>query len=390
MGCYHSEGGAGRRKTERPRMPEDLLTLTEAGLYCSRGDFHVDPWRRVPRAVITHAHADHARPGCGRYLCAAPGVLVLRSRIGGGSPIDGVRYGETRSFNGVQVSLHPAGHVLGSAQVRLEHGGVTWVVTGDYKLERDPTCHPFEPVACDVFVTESTFGLPVYRWREPTAVAAEIDAWWRDNRDAGRTSVLLAYSLGKAQRLAASVDASIGPIIGHGSVMKIVDAYRASGVRLPAIERVPPRTRRMGDGRALVIAPPNVAGSRWLGLFGETSVAMASGWMTLRGVRRRRGFDRGFVVSDHADFPGLLAAVAGSGARRVLVTHGFTDAFARLLCDRGLDAVELATRFAGEAVPEAAPAGDDPEADGDVVSEADGVAAGPDGEADDVPLEDPA
>jgi len=221
-------------------------------------------------------------------------------------------------------------------------------------------------------------------------VAAEIDAWWRDNRDAGRTSVLLAYSLGKAQRLAASVDASIGPIIGHGSVMKIVDAYRASGVRLPAIERVPPRTRRMGDGRALVIAPPNVAGSRWLGLFGETSVAMASGWMTLRGVRRRRGFDRGFVVSDHADFPGLLAAVAGSGARRVLVTHGFTDAFARLLCDRGLDAVELATRFAGEAVPEAAPAGDDPEADGDVVSEADGVAAGPDGEADGVPLEDPA
>ena len=347
-------------------MPEDLLTLTEAGLYCSRGDFHVDPWRRVPRAVITHAHADHARPGCGRYLCAAPGVLVLRSRIGGGSPIDGVRYGETRSFNGVQVSLHPAGHVLGSAQVRLEHGGVTWVVTGDYKLERDPTCHPFEPVACDVFVTESTFGLPVYRWREPTAVAAEIDAWWRDNRDAGRTSVLLAYSLGKAQRLAASVDASIGPIIGHGSVMKIVDAYRASGVRLPAIERVPPRTRRMGDGRALVIAPPNVAGSRWLGLFGETSVAMASGWMTLRGVRRRRGFDRGFVVSDHADFPGLLQAIDASGARRVLVTHGFSDSLARYLREtRGLDASVLPTHFTGEAPPDTAASDDDVPDDAD-------------------------
>jgi len=368
----------------------DLLEVTDAGLYCPQGDFYIDPWRRVPRAIITHAHADHARSGCGRYLCAAPGTLVLRSRVGNASPIDGLRHGERISINGVDVSLHPAGHVLGSAQVRVSHGGTTWVVTGDYKLEPDPTCLPFEPVACDVFVTESTFGLPVYRWQDQATTAAEINAWWRANRDAGRTSVLLAYALGKAQRLAALVDPTIGPIIGHGAVMKMVDAYRASGVRLPPIDRVPPRARRMGGGRALVIAPPSVAGSRWLGLFGETSVAMASGWMTLRGVRRRRGFDRGFVVSDHADFPGLLAAVAGSGARRVLVTHGFTDAFARLLCDRGLDAVELATRFAGEAVPEAAPAGDDPEADGDVVSEADGVAAGPDGEADDVPLEDPA
>jgi putative mRNA 3-end processing factor len=337
----------------------DLLTVTDAGLYCAAGDFHVDPWRRVPRAVITHAHADHARPGCGRYLCAAPGALVLRSRVGSAAPIDTLRHGESTLVNGVKVSLHPAGHVLGSAQVRLEHGGVTWVVSGDYKLQSDPTCQPFEPVECDVFVTESTFGLPVYRWQDPAAVAAEIDAWWRDNRDAGRTSVLLAYSLGKAQRLAAMVDPEIGPIIGHGAVMKLVDAYRASGVRLPSIERVPPRTRRMGGGRALVIAPPNVAGSRWLGLFGETSVAMASGWMQIRGVRRRRGFDRGFVVSDHADFPGLLTAIEASRARRVLVTHGFADTLARLLCDRGLDAAVLPTRFTGEATPDAAARGGD-------------------------------
>jgi putative mRNA 3-end processing factor len=332
----------------------DLLTVTESGLYCAQGDFYVDPWRRVPRAVITHAHADHARPGCGRYLCAAAGALVLRSRVGNAAPIDTLRHGETSVVNGVKVSLHPAGHVLGSAQVRLEHGGITWVVSGDYKLEADPTCLPFEPVECDVFVTESTFGLPVYRWQDPAATAAEIDTWWRANRDAGRTSVLLAYSLGKAQRLAALVDPSIGPIIGHGSVMKMVDSYRASGVRLPAIERVPPRTRRMGDGRALVIAPPNVAGSRWLGLFGETSVAMASGWMQIRGVRRRRGFDRGFVVSDHADFPGLLTAIAATRARRVLVTHGFADTLARLLQERGLDASVLATRFTGEATPDVA------------------------------------
>ncbi|MBM4012268.1 MAG: ligase-associated DNA damage response exonuclease [Planctomycetota bacterium] len=338
----------------------DLLRVTESGLYCERGDFYVDPWRRVPRAIITHAHADHARAGCDRYLCAAEGKLVLRARIGGAAPIDTLRRGERVSLNGVAVSLHPAGHLLGSAQVRIEHGGTTWVVTGDYKLHHDPTCAAFEPVRCDVFVTESTFGLPVYRWQSPAAIAAEINAWWRANRDAGRTSVILAYALGKAQRLAALVDPSIGPIVAHGAVMKIVEAYRASGVRLPPIDRVPPRARRVGNGRALVIAPPSVLGSSWLKLFGESSVAMASGWMTLRGVRRRRGFERGFAVSDHADFPGLLTAIEATGARRVLATHGFSDALSRYLREtRGLDASVLATRFAGEAAPDAAAAEDD-------------------------------
>ena len=338
-----------------------LLDVTDSGLYCAAGDFFIDPWRRVGRAVITHAHADHARSGCGRYLCAAPGKPVLRTRMGGNAAIDSLRYGETTSINGVTVSLHPAGHVLGSAQVRIEHQGETWVVTGDYKLQADPTCAPFEPVACDVFVTESTFGLPVYRWPDPASVAAEINAWWRTNRDAGRTSVILAYALGKAQRIAALVDPEIGPIVAHGAVMKLVEAYRASGVRLPAIDRVPPRARRVGNGRALVIAPPSVLGSPWLKMFGESSVAVASGWMTVRGVRRRRAVETGFVVSDHADFPGLVAAVEASRARRVLVTHGFADVLARFLRDRGLDAAPLATRFTGEAPPDAA--GD--EADGD-------------------------
>ncbi len=349
----------------------DLLEVTESGLYCPQGDFHVDPWRRVPRAIITHAHADHARPGCGRYLCAAPGRLVLRTRIGGGVTIDTLRYGEPLTINGVRVSLHPAGHVLGSAQVRIEHGGRTWVVTGDYKLEADPTCAAFEAVPCDVFVTESTFGLPVYRWPAPETVAADIDRWWRTNRDAGRTSVLLAYALGKAQRLAALVDPTIGPIVGHGAVMKLVEAYRASGVRLPPIDRVPPRARRVGDGRALVIAPPSVLGGSWLRLFGASSVAMASGWMTLRGVRRRRGFGTGFVVSDHADFPGLISAITATGARRVLVTHGFTEPLARLLRERGLDAAPLATRFTGEAAPDAADASAaEDEAEGEAEDEA--------------------
>jgi putative mRNA 3-end processing factor len=340
----------------------DLLQVTESGLYCAAGDFYVDPWRRVPRAIITHAHADHARAGSDRYLCAASGKTVLRERIGGGSPIDALRPGESLSINGVQVSLHPAGHVLGSAQVRLEHRGVTWVVTGDYKLHADPTCTAFESVRCDVFVTESTFGLPVYRWPEPATVAAEIDAWWRANRDAGRTSVILAYSLGKAQRIAAMVDPTIGPIVAHGAVMRMVEAYRAAGVRLPPIDRVPPRARRVGDGRALVIAPPSVMGGSWLRVFGESAVAAASGWMLVRGVRRRRGLERGFVVSDHADFPGLMTAIQASGASRVLVTHGFADALARLLRERGLDAGVLPTRFVGEAAPDTPAAEDDVEA----------------------------
>lgn len=360
----------------------DLIEVTEAGLYCRQGDFHIDPWRPVPRAVITHAHADHARRGCGRYLCAAPGKLVLRERMGGQAPIDTLRQGESLDLHGVRVSLHPAGHVLGSAQVRVEHAGTTWVVTGDYKLEADPTCAPFEPVRCDVIITESTFGLPVYRWPAPGHVAGELNAWWRANRDAGRASVVLAYALGKAQRIAAMLDPSIGPIVAHGAVMKLVEAYRASGVRLPPIDRVPPRARRVGNGRALVIAPPSVLGGSWLKLFGESSIAMASGWMTLRGVRRRRGFATGFVVSDHADFPGLLAAIEASGAHRVLVTHGFADPLARLLCERGLDAAPLSTRFVGEAAPDAAGAEDDEEpvadeADPDAAAGLPAVAAAP-------------
>jgi putative mRNA 3-end processing factor len=347
-----------------PDQSPPLLEVTASGLYCAAGDFFIDPWRRVERAVITHAHADHARSGCGRYLCAAPGKPVLRTRMGGNATIDTLRYGETTSINGVGVSLHPAGHVLGSAQVRVEHKGHVWVVTGDYKLQADPTCAAYEPVACDVFITESTFGLPVYRWPDPAGVAAEINAWWRSNRDAGRTSVILAYALGQAQRIAALLDPEIGPIVAHGAVMKLVEAYRASGVRLPAIDRVPPRARRVGNGRALVIAPPSVLGSPWLKLFGESSVAVASGWMTVRGVRRRRAVEKGFVVSDHADFPGLLAAVEASRARRVLVTHGFADVMARLLRERGLDAEPLTTQFTGEAPPDRA--GD--EEDGDAAA----------------------
>lgn len=331
---------------------KDLLEVTPAGMYCAQGDFYIDPWKSVPRAIITHAHADHARPGCDRYLCASPGKIVLRTRIGHAASIDTVRYGETLWINGVKIVLAPAGHILGSAQVGLEHQGMRWVVTGDYKIQTDPTCAAFEPLEADVLVTESTFGLPIYRWPDPEKIAAEINQWWRDNQAAGRNSVLLAYALGKAQRLAAMIDPTIGPIVAHGSVMKMVRAYRDSGVRLPPIDGVPPQARKVGGGRALVIAPPSVAGHRWLKLFGKTSLAMVSGWMLLPAAHDNRVFDRGFVLSDHADFPGLLSAIEASRAKRVLVTHGTTESLAKLLRERGLDAMSLHTPFTGALPPD--------------------------------------
>ena len=330
----------------------DLLKITPNGLYCAAGNFYIDPWRPVSHAVITHAHADHARPGSDRYLCAAPGKHVLRTRMGSQARIDSLKYNEHLSINGVDVSLHPAGHLLGSSQVRVRHHGTTWVVTGDYKLQNDSTCDCFEPIPCDVFVTESTFGLPVYRWPDPETVAQEINAWWRANAESGRTSVLLAYALGKAQRLASMLDQSIGPIYGHGAVMKLVEAYRASGVRLPPINRIPPHSRKIGGGRGIVIAPPSAAATNWINRFGATSIAMVSGWMLLRGVRRRRGIKKGFILSDHVDYPDLMRAIQSSGAPRVLVTHGFTDIVARLLTEQGLHAEVLATRFTGETNPD--------------------------------------
>ncbi|QEL19644.1 ligase-associated DNA damage response exonuclease [Limnoglobus roseus] len=330
-------------------MAAPLVEITDAGLYCPVGDFHIDPWKPVGRAVITHAHADHARPGCGSYLAAAPGRRLLDVRLG--SPnLTPLAYGETVVRNGVSVSLHPAGHVLGSAQVRLEHRGEIWVVSGDYKLEADPTCTPFEPVRCHTFITESTFGLPVYRWDAPADLFAEVNSWWRANRDAGLASVIFAYSLGKAQRVLAGVDATIGPIFTHGAVERITQAYRESGIELPPTTAVGESVRggKKAWAGALVIAPPSADGSPWAKKFEPASGAMASGWMRVRGARRRRALDRGFVLSDHADWPGLLTAIRETCATRVLATHGFAAVLARWLRDHGTDADVIATRFGDE------------------------------------------
>jgi putative mRNA 3-end processing factor len=328
--------------------PGDLLRPTDLGLYCEAGDFFVDPWRPVPRAVVTHAHADHACRGCGRYLTSAEGARVLRIRMGPEAIVDPLPYGEAVAIGGVRVSLHPAGHILGSSQVRLEHRGEVWVVSGDYKVEADATCTPFEPVPCHVFVTESTFGLPIYRWPPQRAVFDEINAWWRANRDAGKASLLLGYALGKSQRLLSGLDPSIGPILAHGAVEALNRAYREGGVPLPPTAYAGAAAKGKSWAGAMIVAPPSAHGTPWARKFAPLSAGIASGWMTIRGTRRRKAIDRGFVLSDHVDWPGLLGAIEATGARRVLVTHGYTAVVVRFLRERGIDAEVLATRYEGE------------------------------------------
>ncbi len=335
---------------------DDLLVERPQGLYCPPGDFYIDPWRPVDRAVITHAHADHARPGHGHYLASREGEGVLRARLGPITlqPMD---WGETVVHHGVRISLHPAGHVLGSAQVRLEHDGRVWVASGDYFVsgagDTNTTCAPFEPVRCDCFITESTFGLPIYRWRAQSDLMAEVNAWWQSNAQAGRASLLMAYSFGKAQRVLAGIDTSIGPIVVHGAVAPLNEAYRAKGVALPPTHTAT-ELDKTALRTALIVAPPSVQGSPWLRRFGDYSDAFASGWMQLRGTRRRRAIDRGFVLSDHADWPGLQRAIGATGAQRVIVTHGYEAVMVRWLREQGLEAGAFHTEY-GDDDPEDKP-----------------------------------
>jgi putative mRNA 3-end processing factor len=330
-------------------MSDDLIVQRAEGLYCPAGDFYIDPWRPVARAVITHAHSDHARIGHGHYLASQPSEGVLRARLGA-IDLQTLAYGERVVHHGVTLSLHPAGHVLGSAQVRLERGGQVWVASGDYKVAADPTCTPFEPVRCDVFITESTFGLPIYRWCPDDELFADINDWWSRNVLAGRASVLACYSFGKAQRVLAGVDASIAPIVVHGAVQPLNEAYRAAGVALPPTMHVSEVKDRADLRRALVVCPPSAVASPWMRRFGDASTGFASGWMQVRGTRRRGGYDRGFALSDHADWPGLLGAIEATGAQRVIVTHGSGPVLARFLGERGLRAELFETEYGGDAV----------------------------------------
>jgi len=329
-------------------VPTDLVVRRPEGLYCPAGGFYIDPWRRVERAVITHAHADHARTGHGHYLCAARGVGVLRARLGA-IAVQGLAWGEVRQVGDVRLSLHPAGHILGSAQVRIESGGQVWVVAGDYfhsvRGDANPTCEPFEPLRCDCFVTEATFAAPIYRWPAQARVFDDIAQWWQANAAAGELSVLQAYSLGKTQHLLARLGDRGGPIYTHPAAAPINAAYAAEGVRLPPVGDWTELERAPALRGALVIAPPQ-AGAPWRWQ-AEVPVreAFASGWMQRHDARHRAGLDRGFVLSDHADWPGLIAAVQACGCSRVIVTHGDEALLERRLRELGLDCGRFDTSF---------------------------------------------
>lgn len=330
-----------------------LLRADEAGLRCDAGGFSVDPWSPAETAVITHAHADHARPGSTRYIATPPTAAFMRRRISAGLDVTELEYGQTIALGETTVSLHPSGHLLGAAQVRIEskQTGEVAVVTGDYKVRPDRTCAPFEAMPCDTLVTETTFALPIYRWRDEDEIANEINTWWRDNAARDRTSVILTYALGKAQRVASLLDPSIGPIGAHGAVTPMNEVYRAFGVDLPPIVHAGTETAKELKGAGLIIAPPSIATSPWIRKFagkGGLRTGFASGWMAVRGRRRWRPVDRGFVLSDHADWPGLIQTVRATGATRILTTHGCADTFARYIREEmGLEANAVSTRYTG-------------------------------------------
>ncbi|MBL7699402.1 MAG: ligase-associated DNA damage response exonuclease [Chitinophagaceae bacterium] len=328
-----------------------LIDFTDKGLYCSAGNFYLDPWKPVEKAVITHGHSDHARWGSQQYLCHHYTLPILKLRLGENN-YQTIGWNEAIDINGVKLSLHPAGHIIGSSQVRVEHKGEVWVISGDYKTENDGISGVFEPVKCHTFVTESTFGLPIYKWKQQSEIFSNIRNWILDNQSNGKASVLIAYSLGKAQRVLRAVKEVTGNIFAHGAVYNMHQTLTNAGIlaegMLPEIKRVVPEMPKETFRNAVIIAPPSAESSPWIKKFTPYSLGICSGWMRVRGNQRRKNADEGFVLSDHCDWPGLLTAVEATGAQRVFVTHGFQSVFSRYLNEAGIEAAEIKTEYGTE------------------------------------------
>lgn len=324
-----------------------LIEFTDKGLYCPQGNFYIDPWRPVERAVITHAHSDHARPGSSYYLCHTYTLPILQLRLGD-HHYQSVPWNEVVSMNNVKVSLHPAGHIIGSSQVRVEYNGEVWVVSGDYKLEDDGLSGAFEPVKCHTFISESTFGLPIYHWKPQQEIYEDIITWISTNKENAKTSVLIAYSLGKAQRVLQGLKETAQPIFVHGAIWNTQEALRNAGWQLPPVQRLTADTPKDAYKGGVVIAPPGADGSPWMKKFYPYAIGICSGWMQVRGNARRKNVDAGFALSDHADWDSLLRAVKATEAQKVFATHGFTAAFSRYLQENGIEAGEVKTEYGGE------------------------------------------
>lgn len=329
-------------------MKPPLLAFNPNGIYCAAANVYLDPWRKVDHAIISHGHADHARWGHRNYITHHDNIPIIQHRLGDIN-VEGKAYGETFTINNVKFSLHPAGHVIGSSQIRVEHQGEVWVFSGDYKDEADGVCTPFEPVQCHTFITECTFGLPAFKWKPQAEVMQDINQWWADNKTEGRTSVLFGYSLGKAQRLLKHLDPDIGRIYTHGAIENMTEVLREI-VSFPDTIRITKDTSKTELNGNLVLAPPSAHGGSWIKKMVPYETASASGWMTFRGARRRRAIDKGFVMSDHCDWDGLLNSIKATGCEKVICTHGYSDIFSKYLRELGYDARTQDTQYEGESV----------------------------------------
>ena len=325
----------------------DLIIFTDRGMYVPQADVYIDPWRSVERALITHAHSDHARWGMQHYLAHQQSIPILKSRLGINN-YQSVAYGETTTINGVKFTFYPAGHVLGSSQIKVEYKGNIWVVSGDYKLVNDGICTPFEPVKCHAFITESTFGLPVFNWKSNEQLKLELNEIWRLTIQQNKSLVIFAYALGKAQRVLQLLDNSLGKVFVHGAVYNMNEACQESGVQLNEYLAVSNESKNHIWNGSAIIAPPSAAGSTWLKKFEPYITVNASGWMALRGARRRSAVDYGLVMSDHADWNDLNTAIKQTSAEKILVTHGYSAIFAKYLREQGYDAIDVNTEFKGE------------------------------------------
>jgi putative mRNA 3-end processing factor len=341
-----SSGNHSRSSADNINRKTPLLVFNDKGIYCPIADIYIDAWRPVDKCIITHGHSDHARYGHKHYLTHHNNVPIIKHRLGKIN-VKGIEWGEQVSVNGVVFSLHPAGHVIGSSQVRVEYKGEVWVFTGDYKLQDDGVCQAYESIPCHAMITECTFGLPAFNWRPQVEVMEDINTWWADNAAEGKTSIIFAYSLGKAQRILKHLNTDLGKIYTHGAIEKMTEVLR-SIQDFPATELITRETQKKDLLGQIVIAPPSAHGSPWIRKMVPYETAAASGWMAFRGARRRRAMDRGFVLSDHCDWQGLLQAIESSGAEKVICTHGYTDIFSKYLRSIGLDARTEKTQFEGE------------------------------------------
>jgi putative mRNA 3-end processing factor len=322
-----------------------LLEFSDSGIYCPAGDFYIDPWRPVKCALITHGHSDHARWGSAHYITHKDTVPIIKYRLSPDISVQGYGYNEPFTINGVKISFHPAGHIIGSAQIRVEFKGEVWVASGDYKLEADGYSVPFEPVPCHTFITECTFGLPVFNWQPQKEIFEDMNQFWKNNIENETTSIIVGYSLGKAQRILQNIDNGIGQIYAHGAIQNMHQLLATVNNDLRATLPVTLDTPKDAYRKALILAPPSALGTSWMKKFEPYSVGIASGWMGLRGARRRRSVDRGFILSDHADWQGLNTAIISSGASKVYATHGYTAIFAKWLGENGIEAYEGKTHF---------------------------------------------